>query len=29
MIRRLLGARVLWLAVAAAAVLDNGPPWPK
>lgn len=29
MIRRLLGARVLWLAVVAAALLDNGPPWPQ
>ena len=29
MIRRLLGARVLWLAVIAAALLGNGPVWPK
>lgn len=29
MFRRILGARVLWVAVVLAAVLGNGPLWPK
>jgi hypothetical protein len=29
MMSRLLSARVVWFAIVAAALLGNGPAWPK